>query len=167
MIVLALLLLFSASTSVNLVDEVYQIPAHEWRYSDAVTFRQRPALIYASYEVESGSSAVKLVLMRHEDLERFRDGLPYGWIMETSAERRAHIAHVCDPGDYVLVVDNRDGDTAAAVRLRISLDFTTRLPPEAVTLSAGRKLVVVLISFAVFFGIVTFSAQRLARAIKR
>jgi hypothetical protein len=35
----------------------------------------------------------------------------------------------------------------------------TRLP-------ARRQLTVILISFAVFFGIVTFSARRLRRAIK-
>ena len=62
MIVLPLLLLFSAATSVDLVDQVDQIPAHEWRYSDAVTFRQR-ALIYARYDVESGSGQVRLVGM--------------------------------------------------------------------------------------------------------
>jgi hypothetical protein len=63
------------------------------------------------------------------------------------------------------VVDNRDA-RPAAVHLRISLEFGASPGPAVTRLSSRRQLTVILISFAVFFGIVTFSARRLWRAIK-
>jgi hypothetical protein len=52
------------------------------------------------------------------------------------------------------------------VHLRITLDFSRR-GPTVTRLSPQRQLAVIAISFAVFFGIVTFSARRLLRNLKR
>ena len=41
-------LLLAASTRVELVDEVYQIPPAEWKYVE-VNLRQKPALVTASF----------------------------------------------------------------------------------------------------------------------
>ena len=70
-------------------------------------------------------------------------------------------------GDYAVVLDNRDGTRAATVHLRVWLDFGGRRAPEATELAPGRQFVVVAISLAVFFGIVTYSSRRLWRAVKR
>jgi hypothetical protein len=54
------------------------------------------------------------------------------------------------------------------VRLKISLDFAPRPQgPEVTRLSPRRQLTVILISFAVFFAIVSYSARRLLGAIRR
>jgi hypothetical protein len=54
------------------------------------------------------------------------------------------------------------------VRLRVSLDFSPRrLGPEVTRLSPERQLAVIVISFAVFFGIVAYSGRKLLRAIRR
>jgi hypothetical protein len=50
-----------------------------------------------------------------------------------------------------------------AVRLNAWLDFA-RHGPTMTQLSPRRQMTVVLIGFAVFFGIVSFSARRLLRA---
>jgi hypothetical protein len=166
MIAFAWILLMAASSTVDLVDEVYQVPADEWRYVE-LGLNQRPALVTARFEVESGSRQVRLALMRRGDLERLRAGLPHGVIDSTEAAALGSLTpQVRGPGDYVLVVSNQ-GETPASVHLRVSLDFAPRRGPEVTRLSPQRQLTVILISFAVFFGIVTWSARLLLRGIQR
>jgi len=161
---LALILLLAASR-VELVDEVYQIPASEWRYVD-LGLKQRPALVSAHFDTEGDRARVRLTLLRAEDLQRLREGLPHGTIDSTSSGPRGALSYdVPAPGDYVLVIDN-DAPAPVSVRLNVWLDFA-RHGPRVTQLSPQRQLTVVLISFAVFFGIVSFSARRLLRAVRR
>src|ERR1035437_10274857 len=110
MTALACVVLLAASTSVELVDEVYQIAPAEWKYVE-VNLRQNPALVAASFDVQAGSEKVRLALMTRGDLENLRADLP----------RRA---------------------------------------PQ-------RQLTVIVLAFAFFFGVVTYSARKLLRAAKR
>lgn len=166
MIVFAWFWMLAASTRVDLVNEVYRIPPKEWRYVE-LGLNQRPARVFARYQVETGSREVLVALMRREDLDRLREGLPHGVIDETAVGPAGSLApRVRGHGDYVLVVDNR-GDTAASVRLHVSLDFAVARGPEVGRLSRDRQFVVIVISFAVFFGIVSWSAHRLLRGIQR
>jgi hypothetical protein len=161
---LALILLLAASR-VELVDEVYQIPANEWRYVD-LGLKQRPAVVSAHFDTEGNDARVRLTLLRAEDLEKFRGGLPHGSIDSTSGGPRGTLSYgVQSPGDYVLVIEN-DAPSPAAVRLNVWLDFA-RHGPAVTQLSPRRQLTVVLISFAAFFAIVSFSARRLLRAARR
>ena len=74
---------------------------------------------------------------------------------------------VRQPGDYVLVVDNRSSKTQpAAVHLRIALDFARPTGPIVTRLGPERQLTVIVLSFAFFFGVVTYSARKLLRAAK-
>lgn len=166
MIPLALLLF--AATHVDLVDEVYRIPAGEWRYVE-VGLRQRPALVSADFEVQSGSQRVRLALMRRDDLDRMRDDRPYGVLAATEPAATGELRYpVRVLGDYVVVIDNRgDTDHPAAARLRVALDFGVPPGPEVTRLSPARQMTVIALSFAVFFGIVSYSARRLLRGIKR
>ena len=159
------LLLLAASTRVDLVNEVYAIPPNEWRYVE-LGLKQRPGFVSASFEAGSESRAIRLALMRRDDLERLRNGLPHGFI-EVSQVGSAGLvtSYLSGVGDYVVVVDNL-GESPASVHLRISIDFGNR-GTSVTRLSPERQLTVVAISFAVFFGIVTFSARRLLRNIRR
>jgi hypothetical protein len=160
MMVFAWILLLASSTSVQLVDEVYRIPAREWRFVE-LGLNQKPAAVSASYEVETGSREVRLALMRREDLEHLRDGIPETVLDITNAAANGSLGpRVRGPGEYVVVVENR-GQEPSRVHLRIDLDF------RAVTqLSRQRQVVIVALSFAVFFGIVSWSALRLWRGIR-
>lgn len=160
MVVFAWILLLASSTRVQLVDEVYQIPAKEWRFVE-LGLNQKPAKVWATYRVESGPGTVRLALMHREDLGKLQDGVPESVLDVTGAAGAGMLGpRVRGPGEYVIVVDNR-GEAPARVHLRINLDF------RAVTqLSRQRQVVVVAISFAVFFGIVGWSARRLWREIK-
>ena len=164
---LALLFLAASSTSVVLVDELYQIPANEWRYVE-VSLEQQPALVSADYRAETGAKDMRLALLRREDLERLRGDRAHGWLAETDAGPTGRLRfRVRDPGEYAIVVDNRGGDAPAAVHLKVGLDFGTGRGPEVTVLPPRRQLAVILISFAVFFGIVTWSARRLLRNMGR
>jgi hypothetical protein len=175
MIPLALILL-AAATRLELVDEVLRIPAGDWRYVE-LGLKQQAAFVAADFEVQSGSQPVKLELMRHEDLDRLRADRPNGVIAATALAASGRLLYrVRVPGDYVVVIDNRnanrnangnaDGREAVA-RLRVVLDFGARPGPQVTRLSPQRQFTVILISFAVFFGIVTYSARRLLRGIRR
>jgi|tagenome__1003787_1003787.scaffolds.fasta_scaffold20705324_1 hypothetical protein len=164
MLPLACILLLAASR-VELVDEVYQIPANEWRYVE-LGLNQKPAFVTATYEVISGQPSLRLALLTAADLDKLKAGAPHSVMDVTSEAARGILNHqVREPGDYVLVIDNQ-GRTPASVRTRIWLDFARR-GPAVTQLSRRRQLAIVVISFAVFFGIVTFSARRLLKLVRR
>jgi hypothetical protein len=159
-------MLLAAPTSVELVDEVYQIPANEWRYVD-FTLKQQPALVSATFQVLTGSQQARIALMRSQDLERLRAGQSHGVMAVTPLASHGNLSYYVHwPDDYAIVVDNH-ASQPSAVHLRISLEFGGSPGPAVTRLSSRRQLAVILISFAVFFGIVTFSARRLWRAVKR
>jgi len=165
---LAWIALLAASTSVELVDEVYQIAPAEWKYVE-VNLRQNPALVAASLDEQAGSETVRLALMTRADLENLRADLPHGLLAVTPIAKSGALAfRVRQPGDYVLVVDNRASKTqSAAVHLRIALDFARPSGPEVTRLAPQRQLTVIVLAFAFFFGVVTYSARKLLRAAKR
>jgi hypothetical protein len=156
--------LAAAPTSVELVDEVYQIPANQWRYVE-IDLKQQPALVSATFQVLTGAAQARLALMRRQDLERLRGGEPHGLMTVTPLASSGNLAYYVHwPDDYAIVVDNRAAQPSA-VHLRISLEFGRAPGPAVTRLSRPRQLTVILISFAVFFGIVTFSARRLWRTL--
>jgi hypothetical protein len=167
MIGLAGLLLLVASSSVDLVDETYRIPANEWRYVE-LSMRQRPALLTASIRAREGSGGVRVALLRSDDLERLRSDRAHGVLAVTGPGNPGRLQfYLRDPGGYAVVLDNRDGDVPATVHLRVWLDFGWQPGPAVTLLSPGRQFTVIAISFAVFFGIVSLSARRLLSGMKK
>ena len=166
MIPIACLALLAATTSVELADEVYRIPPHYWRYME-LGLKQRPALVNARFEVDEGPPRVRLALMTQDDLERLRTGLPHPLLAVTATGPSGRVLYdLPQAGDYVLVVENR-GSAEAVVHLRVLLDFSGRHSLTVTQITPRRRAVVVGISLAVFFAIVTYSARRLLRAIGR
>ena len=108
---------------------------------------------------------MRAALLRREDLDRLRGDHPYG-VLASSSNGRFHY-YVVDPDDYAVVLDNRDSDAPAIVHLRVWLDFAGPPGIEAGRLTPQRRLTVILVSFAVFFGIVTWSARRLLQAVRK
>jgi hypothetical protein len=167
MSLLACILLLAASTRVELVDEVYQIPPARWNYVP-INLRQNPALVDAAFQVEAGTGQVRLALMTQADVERLREELPHGLLAVTEIGKSGAVSfRVRQPGDYALVVDNRDKAKPAAVHLRIALDFARPSGSLVTRLEPQRQLTVIVLSFAFFFGVVTYSARKLLRAAKK
>jgi len=155
-----------AAAHVDLVDEVYTIPPAEWRYVD-VELQQTPVAVNCNFEVISKGALVRVALLSHADMERLRADQPHGFLAATQPQAGGTFSyHLYTPGDYAVVVDNRGLHSPVKVHLRVSLNFSGRREPTIGYLSRQRRLVVILISFAVFFGIVTWSARKLLRAMQ-
>jgi hypothetical protein len=153
-------LLIASPQRLDLVDEVYRIPANEWRYIE-VGLKQRKGQVSARFETDPPSPDVRLALMVREHLERRRKGLPYRSMEVTDPAASGRLDFdVPAPGDYALVVDNQ-GSAPARVHLRVWVQF-----PTVTMLSPIRQFTVIVLSCAFFFGVVTFSARRLLRAVK-
>jgi len=163
MIVLACFFALAAATRVDLVDEVYSIPADKWHYVD-VRLKQQPALVLARFD-SPDSAAVRLVLMRREDMEHLFEGLPYGVVNEVGPARSGTLRAEVPLGDYAVVVDNREANSRpATVHLRVWLDFSKG--GLTTQISSERQLAVIVISFAVFFAIVGYSMSKLWKSFQ-
>lgn len=159
-------LLLASSTRVEMFDETPTIPRGKWQYFP-VNLRQQPATIEASFEVQSGSTQVRLALLTQADEERMDADAPYGVLAATPMGARGSLRfRVRGPDDYAIVVDNRDGDRDTTVRVRASLDFA-RMGPDVTRASPQRQITVIALSFLFFFGVVTYSARRILRAIHK
>src|SRR5579871_567811 len=167
MIPLALILLAS-SQRVELVNKLARVPAGQWESVNVTLRQRRPVVVYADFEVREGWQHARLELLRREDLDRMRQGRPNGFLAMTQPAAGGHLRCVVRvPGEYAIVLDNRNSTSQPALaRLRVELDFSERPGTTVTQLSPGRQLAVILISFAVFFAIVTFSARRLLRGIQ-
>jgi hypothetical protein len=164
---LACVLLLASSARVELLDETPTIAREKWNYFE-VNLRQRPATVEASFEVQSGAKQVRLALMTHADEERLHEGEPHGVLAATPLGSRGSLTFdVRRPDDYAIVVDNREGDRATTVRVRVALDFGRAPAPDVTRASPERQVIVVALSFAFFFGVVTYSARRILRAIRK
>jgi hypothetical protein len=162
-----LLLWVAAATRVELVDQVFEIPAGEWRYVE-LHVRQQPVTVVCHFDtVDAG--AVRLALLRRGDLERLREERPHGVAAATSRDTHGSLRYVVrSPGGYAVVVDNRgDAERSARVHLRVALDFAGHTGAAVRTLSPLRQAVVVAISFAVFFAIVLCAGRKLLRGARR
>ncbi len=164
---LALICLLLASSSVDLVDETYRIPANEWRYVE-LSLKQRPALLTASIEAGEGSDEIRVALLRRDDLDRLRGDRAHGVLAAMEPRDSGKLQfYLRDRGDYAVVLDNREGNVPATLHLRVWLDFGWNPGPAVTYLSPRRQFAVIAISFAVFFGIVSWSARRLLKGIRR
>lgn len=159
-----ILLLMNSAPRLDLVDEVIDIPADEWRYVE-LNLKQQPVSVTCDFSAAEGDR-VRVALLRGEDLRRLRGDRPHGILAATRPGARAALRFaVPEPGEYVVVVDNRS-DRAAKVHLRVGLDFSGNAQPHVRYLSRERQWAVVLASFAFFFGVVIYSARRLLRSAR-
>lgn len=140
-----LLLLFATNVEkVVLFDDVIKVPRSQWR-AIQLDLRQRPATIEVSHEVSEGKSAVRVVLMSSEDVERFNRGQSHR-ILAASAftEKGTFRYSVVAPGNYQVLLDNRlEGRGASEVKVKVAVVFDDRLSftPRELPESTRRKVV--------------------------
>jgi hypothetical protein len=159
---LALLLLLAASRPVVLTDDVYQIPAGEWRWV-RFDIHHQPTTVQCRFETV-GTGEVEAELVSRQDLELIREHKSHDSLAATDTARTDSFSqYIGDPGEYAVVVEN-PGKSPVAARLTVALSFGQA---ESRYLPRDRQLAVILISSVTFFAIVTFSARALLRAIKR
>ncbi len=162
---LSLLLLVAAATRLNLVDQVFEIPAADWRYVE-LHIQEQPVTVTCYFDT-GPPVEVSLAFLERSSLNAFRQGLP-AEIAAVARGSYGSLRHgVRSPGKYVVLVDNRsDSRRAARVHVRVGLDFSGHAGPHVRTLSPRRRSAVVVLSFAVFFGIVIGAGRMLLRGAR-
>lgn len=155
----ALVLWLAFAARVEVVNESFEIPANDWRYVPRPV-NAEPALVDCDFQ--SGPAArVRVALLTHADLDARRAGRDYEEIAASPAGPRGYLRIAVHEPDTYLVIENH-ASKPAAVRLRIYLE-----EPQVRYLSRRRQFVVILISFGVFFSLVSFSAVKLLKAFKK
>ncbi len=158
----AVLLALVAPGLQTLTDEVFQIPAKEWRYV-AVTVKQVPVTVDCDFRVISGAGAVRAALVNADGLDDWKQGNRSA--ASAPAPRGGFSRTVSVPDEYAVIVENSGGGDAS-IRLRVLLDSSGRGQPQAKYLSPERRLAVIAISATVFFAIVSYSAKKLLGAMR-
>ena len=155
----ALLVLWLAAGLQVLLDEVFHVPAGEWRYVPVI-LKQPPVTVDCGFRVISGNGAVRVVLVNRDGLDTLRGGdrEPLGSGTFTQQGQFSRLVNL--PDEYAVVLEN-GGRGQVDVRLRVSLDFSARGRPRAQVLSPERRFAVIVISATVFLGIVFYSARKL------
>ena len=146
----------------TLTDEVFQIPAKEWRYV-ALTVKEVPARVDCNFHVMSGAGAVRVALVNADGLDDWKHGNRNAAGAPAPQGRFSRTVSV--PDEYAVIIEN-SGRGDASVRLRVTLDSSGRGQPQARYLSPERRLAVIAISATVFFAIVSYSAKKLLGAIR-
>jgi hypothetical protein len=154
----ALLLLF-ASGSQLLLDEIFQVPAGEWRYV-SLALKEVPVTVECDARVMSEGGVVRVALVNQEGLDDLKRG-DRSPLASGATLRQGKFQRVVSVADEYAVVLENTGRAAATVRLEVSLDFSARGRPQAQYLSHERRLGVILISSTVFLAIVGYSARKL------
>jgi hypothetical protein len=155
----ALLLLFAPASQV-LVDEVFEIPASQWRFAP-VTPAHTPARLECDFRVVSGNAPVRVVLMDGEEFRRLKAGDRELLDPAEPALRGTLARLVSASEEYDVVVDNGQAGGPIRVKLRVTEYrlLVNQLSPE-------RRFAVIVISVSVFLAIVIFSGRRLLRAVR-
>jgi hypothetical protein len=158
------LLLLAAAGSQVLLDEVFQIPASDWRYVP-VTLKQPPVTVECEFRVLSGNGEVRLALVNRDGLEQLRQGdrEPLGSGAYQTQGTLSRMVRV--PDEYAVAVENSSRGPVR-VRIRVTLDFSERFRPQVGYLSPERRFAVIVVSLSVFLAIVIFSARKLREAMR-
>ena len=160
----AVLLALFAPESQTLTDEVFQIPAKEWRYVD-VAVKQVPVTVDCAFHVISGAGAVRAELVNSVGLDDWKQGHRDTAGSGAATGQASFSRLITVPDDYAVVVEN-SGRSPASVRLHVWLDASGRGLPQARYLSPQKRFVVIAISATVFLAIVSYSAKKLLTAMR-
>jgi hypothetical protein len=155
-----LLFLAAAFSRVDLIDENFEIPASDWRYVPRA-LTQHPAMLDCVFESDRPDARVRLVLLGRADLNAWRIGRDHDEIASTPAGPRGTLRLTVHDTDTYVAIENR-APRPVRVRLRVYLE-----EPEVRYISRGRQLAVIVISFGVFFAIVSLSARKLLKSIRK
>lgn len=131
------------------------------------TVRQTPAEVDCHFEVVNGDGSVHAELLPMSEFRLFDRGEYHATLASTPNERSGDFRRIIDtPGKYAVIVVNGDGASPVSVSLQVRTDVNPDSRDIARTLPPGRRLTVILISFAFFFATVTWSGRKLRRAMR-
>ncbi|MBM3776543.1 MAG: hypothetical protein FJW37_15485 [Acidobacteria bacterium] len=145
----------------ELVNQVYSIPAAEWRYVE-VDPNALPVRVEGRFQAISPAARMRLGLARRRGGRVLAPRRSEQLLAQSEVGSSGEISYpLSQPGGYAIVIENL-GQSPEAVQLRVALDDQAQVR----YLSRPRQLAVILISFGVFFGIVAYSARKLRKATR-
>lgn len=131
------------------------------------TVKQVPTEVECHFEVVRGQASVHMELLPMSEFRRFSRGREHDTLAVSDDGRSAGFRRMMDTrGQYAVVVINKRGAAPAMVSLEVRTDLNPNADVVAKMLPPERRLVVILISFAIFFVTVTWSGLKLIRAIR-
>jgi len=131
------------------------------------TVKRIPTLVDCRFRVLQGGPTVHMEIMSVPEFRRFNRGRDYDALATAPDGREGEIRRLVDErGEFAVVVANGDRAAVAMVDLEVRTDLDPSADSMARVLPPGRRLAVILISFGIFFGVVTWSGLRLLRVTR-
>ena len=144
----------------------FRLEPGDWRWQK-ITIRQTPSQVDCSFKVLSGNPSVHLELLPLSEFRQFDRGQDHDTLVVTPDASSGDFRRIIDvSGDYAVVVVNGKRAPPATVSFEVRTSVNPKAGDTARTLSPQRRLTVILISFAIFFVTVTWSARKLLRAMR-
>ena len=144
--------------------QMFVLPGGDYRWVP-LAVRQVPVQVEVSFEVSEGGPTVHMELVPEAAFRPMQRGRAHETIGGTGDSRSGTLRQVVkQPGNYRVVIANKNGADPATVRWVISTD----LSPEPVSreLSPKRRVATMFVSFVLFFAMVGYSGWRLKNAIR-
>jgi hypothetical protein len=131
------------------------------------TVNQTPTEIACRFQVMAGGPTVHLELLPMSDFRLFNRGRRHETLAASPRSQAGSFRQtVDDRGQYAVVVVNEKNAPAVMVSLEVSTEVNPSRRVVSRELPAGRRMTVILISFALFFVTVTWSALKLLRVAR-
>lgn len=132
------------------------------------TVRTVPTQVDCRYDVIAGKPTVRAELLPRNEFRLLYRGREHQSMTTTPAGSTGTFRQlITAKGQYALVLLNEENAPAATVSLEFRTTINPRAEDIAKSLPAGRRLTVILLSFAVFFVTVAWSGRKLIRAMGR
>jgi hypothetical protein len=162
----ACLFLLALASAQGAPQTPFRLEAGEFRWFP-FTVKQIPTEVDCRFEVVQGSASVHMELLPMSEFRRFNRGREHDTLAVSEDARSGAFRRMMESrGQYAVVVKNRAGAPPAMVTLEVRTDLNPNADVVAKMLPPGRRLAVILISFAIFFVTVTWAGIRLVRAIR-
>jgi hypothetical protein len=155
----------------TLIYSRFDVDPGEWRYFEFPS-KAGEARLEVRFDVLSPKNGlgIRATLLSAGEFEKFREKQPHQDIQATSYRRAGSLrVRLSEPGDYVVVVDNRQ-DAQRRSRVDLEVTLTTGPDPESLPVayaSPRKRLIVVTLSLAGFAVIAGLAGRALWRATRR
>jgi hypothetical protein len=164
-LLIALALLAAAANPSHDGVEPFRLESGDFRWVP-FNVRQTPSEVDCHFEVVRGNPSVHMELLPMSEFRLFNRGRDHDTLALTPAGRSGDFRRIIETrGQYAVVIENARGAQPATVLLRVRTNVNPG-PDTAKTLPPGRRLAVVLISFAFFCVTVAWSGRKLIRAMR-
>ena len=144
--------------------QAFRLEAGDYRWIP-FTVKQAPTEVDCRFEVLQGGPDLQVELLPMSEFRLFNRGREHSTLVAMQQHSGAFRRVINQPGQYAVVVkDIASGP--ATVSLELNTDLNPNANAIARELPARKRLIVILVSFGLFFVIVTASGLWLVRSIK-